>query len=654
MHEVGHNWFYGIIGSNERKHPWMDEGINSFYENRYMKRKYPDAKLSKVMNVGLFNAKNTDAMYLSYLAYLYTARRNLDQPINLPSEEYSTINYGAIVYMKTAMEMNYLKEYLGETAFDSIMKKYYASWKFKHPQPKDIEKIFRENTTRNLDWFFTDVLTTKRKIDYKMVSLKKRDCPLNRTGDCFEVTVRNKGDIAAPFSISSIKDGKVVSTEWFEGFTDKKTMDVLFMDFDALKIDGIEVIPESNRKNNAIKYRGLFKKVEPLKLQLLWSLENPNRTQINYFPVVGWNYYNSFMPGIAVYSDPVFQTKFDYQFVPMYSFKTEEMTGLGNMGYTIFPEKTFMQNIRIGFSGSHFSYDQLSYPEFAYSDFTKFAPELFIEIKKKNPRSFLKQTIKFRNINIYKNYHVQAFTLESIESFSTTNYYNELAVNLANIRLLNPYNASIRIEQGEKFVKSSVETNYKFTYKKIKKGLEIRWFFGGFLYDKVDKTAFGKDYRFRLSGQTGYHDYLYDHYFLGRNVENASGNILGNQFTETEGGFKTYSYIGQTWKWLTALNLKTSLPGKIPFKIYADIGTYDGASTAFNGSQLIVYEAGIDLVLIRGIFDIYFPFLWSMDLKDNSNFISGTGYAEKIRFTLNINKLDPFKFIRTMDANKIN
>jgi aminopeptidase N len=39
-HEVGHNWFQGVLASNEREHPWMDEGMNSYYEKRYLTRKY--------------------------------------------------------------------------------------------------------------------------------------------------------------------------------------------------------------------------------------------------------------------------------------------------------------------------------------------------------------------------------------------------------------------------------------------------------------------------------------------------------------------------------------------------------------------------------------------------------------------------------------
>lgn len=652
MHEVGHNWFYGIIGSNERKNPWMDEGINSFYEDRYTKRKYPNAKLNEEIGIKLFNAKNFDAGYMNYLAYLYSARKNIDQPINLASEEYFMLNYGAIVYMKSAIELNYLKEYLGETKFDAIMSKYFETWKFKHPQPKDFENIFRSNSEENLDWYFNDILATNKKIDYKILSYKKKPMSTNIANQCLKVKIKNKGDIASPFSVSAIKDGNITATKWFEGFSGKKTIDIPFCEFDKLKIDAIEVIPEINRKNNTLKYKGLLKKIEPPRFQLLWSMENPARTQINYFPVVGWNYYNGFMPGLALYSDPVFQTRYDYLFLPMYSFKTKEMTGVGNIGYTFYPDKSFIQNIRFGASASRFAFEDTHVYINDCSSFTKVAPELYIEFKNKNARSRLKQNIRFRNINIYKYNLIRYTDFEVYEIYNTMDYFNELNYTAANTRLINPYSASVRFEQGEKFVKSSIEANYKFTYRKIKKGFEIRWFFGGFLYDKVDKTAWGKDYRFRLSGQNGAQDYLFDNYFMGRSQSNDY--YLGKQFTETEGGFKTFSYIGQTWKWLTAVNLKTSLPGKIPFKIYADIGTYDGAKTAFTGSQLIVYEAGIDLCIFKGICDIYFPLFWSSDLKDQSNFISYNNYGAKIRFTLYFNKLDPFKMIKNIDATKLN
>ena len=104
MHEVGHNWFYGILGSNERTSPWLDEGINSYNEQRYLSTKYPYGSFmpKKGSNAmlefdGLDHYGIEDLHDLSYLA---TARANIDQPMDLHSDHYSLWNYGTIVCSK--------------------------------------------------------------------------------------------------------------------------------------------------------------------------------------------------------------------------------------------------------------------------------------------------------------------------------------------------------------------------------------------------------------------------------------------------------------------------------------------------------------------------------------------------------------------------
>ena len=85
MHEVGHNWFYGILGSNERSYPWMDEGLNSHNENRYMRTKYPEYKgniicdilperLERILDIEDYNNKDTQfkAINLNLLPFTGT------------------------------------------------------------------------------------------------------------------------------------------------------------------------------------------------------------------------------------------------------------------------------------------------------------------------------------------------------------------------------------------------------------------------------------------------------------------------------------------------------------------------------------------------------------------------------------------------------
>ncbi|MBP6757030.1 MAG: M1 family metallopeptidase, partial [Bacteroidia bacterium] len=142
MHEVGHNWFYGILGSNEREFPMLDEGLNSFYEMRYLQSKYPKNKLTSLIDrdsTFRFFGLNTFKHKAEYeFLYLLAARKNTDQPISSSADKFTEFNYGAIVYSKTALAIDYLMNYMGQEKFDKAMRFYFEQWKFKHPSPNDL------------------------------------------------------------------------------------------------------------------------------------------------------------------------------------------------------------------------------------------------------------------------------------------------------------------------------------------------------------------------------------------------------------------------------------------------------------------------------------------------------------------------------------
>jgi hypothetical protein len=144
-HEIGHNWFYGILASNERAHPWMDEGINSYYDVKYDTARYGNKlKLTRL----LFETK---------------AKERTDQPINLPADKYSEINYNLSVYYKTAEWLRYLESQIGTVNFNKAMQVYFQQWQFRHPQPEDFKKSFEESTGKNLDSIFS-LLSKKSKL----------------------------------------------------------------------------------------------------------------------------------------------------------------------------------------------------------------------------------------------------------------------------------------------------------------------------------------------------------------------------------------------------------------------------------------------------------------------------------------------------------
>jgi len=179
MHEVGHNWFYGILGFNERTHPWLDEGLNSFYESLYVQNKYPhkstiSSYIPEEINLNWFDLADFKHKYNYYMGYHYTACHNFDQAANLPSEEFSMISYFAIVYLKSVVSFHYLRESLGKNLFDKSMMDFYDLWKFKHPQPNDLRQFFEKQTSKSLSWFFDDVIGSTKKLDFKIASIKNK------------------------------------------------------------------------------------------------------------------------------------------------------------------------------------------------------------------------------------------------------------------------------------------------------------------------------------------------------------------------------------------------------------------------------------------------------------------------------------------------
>jgi hypothetical protein len=638
IHEVGHNWFYGMLGSNERLDPWMDEGVNSFYEYRYQQLIHPGTTTYLSMARNLVHLPSHPERYERIMLYDVAAHLNNDQPITLDAPSFSTINYGGILYEKTAAVFAFLKDYLGEQQFDAAMQEYFKQWHFKHPKLGDLRKIMEASTGKDLSWFFDDLMGTTKKVDYKLCKAEPSGDPLSFTGNATKVTLKNKGQIKAPFEITAYKKDSIVGTQWFDGFSGKNDVMLHFVDFDKICINSETTNPEYNIKNDFYKTTGLFKKAKPLHLQLLPGIDDPMKSQLCITPVVGFNYYNGIMPGVAIYNDPVPQKTFSYLLMPEYGTFDNSFAGYGRAGFTLLPKGKFIQMIWLGTSASHYAYAKDPFQ----LDYTRIVPEALVKFKPKNPRSTIETELRFRNFNISNDFVIYGpLSYLQYDAFKeTTSYYvNQLTYSLTDKRIINPYNFKFVAEQGDKFMKASVEGNYKITYNKPRKSFDIRVFFGDFIYSHQN---IAEDFRFNLSGTQGYNDYLYDHYFVGRN---EGSDILSQQFCETDGGFKVATPIGHTWNSLFAINLKTSIPGKIPIKLFADIGTYYDNLKIYGSTLPVFYDAGIQLSIINNIFDIYFPVLMSKQIQD-VNTLNNIKYAQTIRFTFNLDKIDPFKLLR--------
>ena len=156
-HEVGHNWFYGILATNERTHPWMDEGMNTFYDKRYDAEEAIAVKKSTEKENTFINKRVPQ--YPEELLLHTVIKLKKDQPVNTASADFSALNYGLVAYEKTGLWLQKMERIVGRETFDKVMQAYYEKWKFKHPSPEDFKQTAEEISGKSLSDLFAELST---------------------------------------------------------------------------------------------------------------------------------------------------------------------------------------------------------------------------------------------------------------------------------------------------------------------------------------------------------------------------------------------------------------------------------------------------------------------------------------------------------------
>lgn len=646
-HEVGHNWFYGILGSNERDYPALDEGLNSLYEMRYMRAKYPARKLVEVIGKDstfkLLGANKIPYWREKEAAYFFAARSRSDQPINTHAADFTGINYGAIVYAKTAVVFDYLMDYMGEDAFDKAMQFYYEQFKFKHPTPTDLVKTLSYFSGMDLNWLTQHLILSDDKIDYKLTRVKRRD------DGSYSIDIKNKTGTAVPVNVYGFKNGKAVGVVWFNGFTGSRNVGFPAADVDYFKIDGLDRMPDINRANNFLFTDGGIRRRKPLQFNFLTKIEDPSKTQINYLPIGGYNFYDGPMLGIALHNFSLYQKKFEYQLAPMFGFKSLTPAGFAEFNFNFYPHHR-IQQITLGAKAKSFAYDEFNsnllnelfrtqYKSMLFN-YIRVSPYLSFELKKRQANSPVSQFISYTSnilmIDSLNIDQIQHYEAKGPQKKYTSAFVNELSYVLKNNRAINPFSLNFSLQHNMEMTKISGTVHQKITIGR-KHDLDIRIFGGTFLSGSNAARSY---YAFRSSGYSGNDDYLFSYNYIARNEPNGLG---ASQFTETDGAMKLPSLgLGNSNEWMVSLNIKTPKLFILPVRIYGDAVFTD---QRFFLNEKFIYSAGLNVTVWKDIIDIYVPLAYSDDLTKVLEF-NDVDFWQRIRFTLNIHKLAPKEFIR--------
>jgi hypothetical protein len=264
-HETAHQYWYGIVATNEAGEPWLDEGVASFVEGRIM-----DATYGKGSYADLFGL-HVGRIAAHRLGYLAATRH--DPLVRKAWEFLNSRSYGAIAYSKGALTLETLDDLLGGNVVEPALGDYYARWRFRHPTTRDLLATLSEASGRNLDWFFSQLVEGSEVIDYAVTRVRSEvlspfagypvsvaaagepvqagtsDQPTYRS----EVVVERLGAVHVPVSIKVAFDDGTSAVEQWDGQAEWKRFEYTGQQrVDWAVVDPDDLIPlDVNRLNNS-------------------------------------------------------------------------------------------------------------------------------------------------------------------------------------------------------------------------------------------------------------------------------------------------------------------------------------------------------------------------------------------------------------------
>jgi hypothetical protein len=234
-HEFGHEWFPMVVGSDERRHAWMDEGINTFM-NQYSTLAYYDQSPAQVRQS--FRAAVREG----------AIDRAADRPILTYSDRIPYDQLGFLAYNKPAAGLFLLREYvLGAERFDAAFRSYYDRWAYRHPQPADFFRTIEDVTGEDLDWFWRGWFFSNDRIDQALTNV-------STSGDTTRVQVAQQAGLPMPVELRIERDDGSAATRRLpvEAFFSEDTYTAVVPgDAERVVIDPRGYLPDVDMDDNA-------------------------------------------------------------------------------------------------------------------------------------------------------------------------------------------------------------------------------------------------------------------------------------------------------------------------------------------------------------------------------------------------------------------
>lgn len=241
-HEFGHQYWYGMVATNEFEDAWMDEGINSYTEVKVL-----DSILGR--DTSVLNLLGVTAGDRELQRYEYIGVADLD-PLSRKAWQYASFgSYGGVTYGKTASLLLTLESVIGEATMQNAMRVYFTRYRFTHPTPEDFLRTIEEVSGKNLRWYFNQAVYGTQVLDYEVLRLdswpanwyeKQASEKKGETSYDSVVMIHRKEDFVFPVEVEvRFDNGEKLREHW-----DGQDRWVKFSYRKKAKVESVEIDPD--------------------------------------------------------------------------------------------------------------------------------------------------------------------------------------------------------------------------------------------------------------------------------------------------------------------------------------------------------------------------------------------------------------------------
>ncbi|WP_339755561.1 metalloprotease [uncultured Winogradskyella sp.] len=593
-----------ILLLNPRKEHWLSEGLQIYFLIKYVEENYPDMKLlgtlANIWGIRAFHAADLDFNFQYFLYSMEVARKNRDQPLTMSKDSLIKFNANIAGKYKAGIGLNYLDQFADDITLRESITEFLQNNKLKAISIDDFEAFIKSKTSKNIDWFFTDYINTRKKIDFKIKDIET-------TKDSIKITLRNKRNNSMPIPLFKLTNDSVIGKLWVENIKGTKTISLQKDQTEKFVLDYDNVVPEFNRRDNYKSVNGTFINNKPLQFRVFKDIEDPDYNQIFFMPLVEFkNIYDGLTLGTKVYNKTILRKRLNYRFSPQYATKSNSITGSTSIFYTHNIENRNLFDITYGISAGYQSFAEDAF-------FTRIRPSISFRFRDNNDfRSDKIDQITARYVSISRDIGPNAIIEIDEPDYGVFN----LRYTHSNPGIINFSKFNTDFQIADRFSKLSLNYEYR-KLTKNNRNINFRFFAGFFLDNNTDPNS---DYfSFALDRPT---DYLFDLNYLGRS---EAAGLFSQQIIIAEGGFKSKLATPFANQWMTTANFSTSIWRYI--QAYGDVGL---VKSKFSSAKF-VYDSGIRLNLVEDYFEIYLPIYSNLGWE-----IGQPNYDQFIRFKFTV------------------